>query len=93
MVEVRSVSEGAGVEDGGDVAEVAVSDACCATFTGGATLLGDSGSGGVRWISGESGSTGGAGCSSSGDAGSRVGESRGDESRGAGGGELDGGVG
>jgi hypothetical protein len=33
------------------------------------------------------------GCSSSGDAGSRVGESRGEESHGAGGVELDGGVG
>jgi hypothetical protein len=93
MVEVRSMSEGAGVEDGGDVAVVAVSVAGGATFTGGATFLGDAGRGGVRGIGGESGSTGGVGCSSSGDAGSRVGESRGNESRGAGGGELDGGVG
>jgi hypothetical protein len=93
MVEVRSVSEGAGVEDGGGVAEVAVSTVGGATYTGGAMLFGDSGSGAVGGIGGESGSTGGAGCSSSGDAGSRVGESRGEESRGAGGVELDGGVG
>ncbi len=38
MVEMRSVSEGAGVEGGGDVAEVAVSAAGGATFTGGATF-------------------------------------------------------
>jgi hypothetical protein len=38
MVEVRAVSEGAGVEVGGDVAEVAVSAAGGATFTGGATF-------------------------------------------------------
>ncbi len=93
MVEVRLVSEGAGVEDGGDVAVVAVSIAGGATFMGGATFLGDAGRGGVRGIGGDSSSTGGAGCSSSGDTGSRVGKSRGDESRGAGGGELDGGVG
>jgi hypothetical protein len=93
MVEVRPVYEGAGVEDGSDDAVVAVSIAGGATFTGGATFLGDAGRGGVRGIGGESGSTGGAGCSSSGDAGSRVGESRGDESRGAGGGELDGNIG
>ncbi len=92
-VEVRSVSEGAGVEDSGGVAEVAVSTVGGATFTEGATLLGDSGGGGVGGIDGKSGSTGGAGCSSSGDAGSRVGKLRGNESRGAGGGELDGGVG
>jgi hypothetical protein len=67
MVEVRSVSEGAGVEDGGDVAVVAVSIAGGATFTGGATFLGDAGRGGVRGIGGESGSTGGVGCSSNGD--------------------------
>ncbi len=64
-----------------------------APFTGGATFLGDSGSGGVGGIGGESDSTGGAGCSTSGDAGSRVGKSRGEESRGAGGVELNGGVG
>jgi hypothetical protein len=98
MVEVRSVSEGAGVEDGGGEAgggeaEVAASAVGGATFTGGATFLGDSGSGGVGGIGGESGSIGGVGCSSSGDAGSRVGESRGEELRGAGGVEFDGGVG
>jgi hypothetical protein len=36
MVEMRPVSNGAGVEDGGDVAEVAVSATGGATFTGGA---------------------------------------------------------
>jgi hypothetical protein len=47
----------------------------------------------VNEIGGESGNTCGAGSSISGETGSRVGELRGDESRGAGGGELGGGVG
>jgi hypothetical protein len=38
MVEVRPVSEGEGLEGGGDVAEVAVSAAGGATFTGSATF-------------------------------------------------------
>jgi hypothetical protein len=38
MVEVRPVSEGAGVEGGGDVAEVTVLAAGGATITGGATF-------------------------------------------------------
>jgi hypothetical protein len=47
----------------------------------------------VHEVGGESGSAGGAGNSSIGETGSRVGETRGDGLRGAGGGELGGGVG
>jgi hypothetical protein len=80
MVEMRTVSNGAGAEDGGDVAEDAVS------ATG--TFCGDAGSDGLLELSGESGSTGGAGSSNIGETGSRIGGSRGEWSRGAGGGEF-----
>jgi hypothetical protein len=72
MVEMRPVSDGAGVEDGGDVAEVAVS------ATGDATFCGDAGSDGLLEVCGKSGSTGGTGRSSIGETELRIGGSRGD---------------
>jgi hypothetical protein len=76
MVEMRTESDGDG--DGGDVAEEAVS------ATG--SFCGDAGSDGLLELSGEFGSTGGAGSSNIGETGSRTGGLRNEWSRGAGGG-------
>ncbi len=96
MVEVagslRPVSIGAGVDDGGGIADGAVQAADGATFSG------DSSSDVLHEVGGNSGNTGGAGSSNIGETGSSIGGSRhagsrGDISRGAGGGEFDVGVG